>query len=406
MARSISASMPASFHGSSKLNDVVTREQIHQQANRIPGASQATNIEQSRAIAEVQAMVLVAQRAPRDEARAMNHAIQSCGQRAVADRAFFSFSRGGGNVNGSSIQLATELARCWGNIDYGIMELARDDNAGHTEMLAFAWDLETNTKSRQTFIVPHTRDTRQGKKALTDNRDIYENNANNGARRLRECIFRVLPPYLKAAAEAKCREVLEKGEGDEPLPARIAKAIDRFSRIGVSIDRIEDRHGPSTSWTPVDLANLQITFQSIRQGETTADEAFPKPGTADVTEDLKKLAKGKTKAQPDDKADDQPADRGVDAGVDTTTPDNPTAQEGRSDEDHGDQHDGTDESPAWRAAVDQHLADVAAAGTVIDLKSAINRFEKHREFLSAEALAEVNAAEKDAADRLNPLRGG
>lgn len=68
--------------------------------------------------------------------------------------------------------------------------------------------------------------------------------------------------------------------------------------------------------------------------------------------------------------------------------------------------EGFNEEPAWRAAVDQHLADVAAARTVIDLKSAINRFEKHREFLSAEALAEVNAAEKDAADRLNPLRGG
>ena len=348
-------------------------------------------IEQSRAIAEVQAMVLVAQRAPRDEARAMAQAMQSCGQRAVADRAFFSFSRGGSNVNGSSIQLATELARCWGNIDYGIMELARDDSAGHTEMLAFAWDLETNTKSRQTFIVPHTRDTRQGKKALTDNRDIYENNANNGARRLRECIFRVLPPYLKAEAEARCRAVLERGEGDEPLPARIAKAIDKFSRIGISIDRIEDRHGPSTSWTPVDLANLQITFQSIRQGETTADEAFPKPGTADVTEDLKKLAKGGAKDQSTEKAD-------------TLTEDNPTAQEGRSDEDMGEGFN--DEAPAWRAAVDQHLEAVASAGTVIDLKAAINRFEQTRRALPDEAIAEVDAAEKDAADRLNPLRGG
>lgn len=90
--------------------------------------------------------------------------------------------------------------------------------------------------------------------------------------------------------------------------------------------------------------------------------------------------------------------------ADTATPDNPTAQEGRSDEDMGEGFN--DEAPAWRAAVDQHLEAVAAAGTVIDLKAAINRFEKHREFLSAEALAEVDAAEKDAADRLNPLRGG
>ncbi|MGN6290434.1 MAG: hypothetical protein ACTHNA_14360 [Sphingopyxis terrae] len=277
-------------------------------------------------------------------------------------------------MNGATIQLATELARCWGNIDYGIMELARDDAAGHTEMLAFAWDLETNTKSRQTFIVPHTRDTRQGKKALTDNRDIYENNANNGARRLRECIFRVMPPYLKAAAEAKCREILERGEGDEPLPARIAKAIDKFSRIGVSIDRIEDRHGPSTSWTPVDIANLQITFQSIRQGETTADEAFPKRGTDDVTSDLKKIADAqKSKA------------------ADTLTSDNQTAAEGPAEDDRGEAH--SDEPHPAQAAVDQHLKRLMNAEFKADVDMAISDFSANKKALPDHLRAEVEAAE-------------
>jgi hypothetical protein len=90
--------------------------------------------------------------------------------------------------------------------------------------------------------------------------------------------------------------------------------------------------------------------------------------------------------------------------ADTATPDNPTAQEGRSDEDMGEGFN--DDTPAWRAAVDQHLEAVAAAGTVIDLKGAINRFEQTRRALPDEAIAEVDAAEKDAADRLNPLRGG
>lgn len=90
--------------------------------------------------------------------------------------------------------------------------------------------------------------------------------------------------------------------------------------------------------------------------------------------------------------------------ADTATPDNPTAQEGRSDEDMGEGFN--DEAPAWRAAVDQHLEAVAAAGTVIDLKGAINRFEQTRRALPDEAIAEVDAAEKDAADRLNPLGAG
>lgn len=278
--------------------NAVTPHQIHQQASRIPAASQATNIEQARAIAEVQAMFLVAKQAPRDEGQALNRAITDCAEWSVASRAFFSFPRGSENVTGESIVLATELARCWGNIDYGIMELARDDFAGHTEMLAFARDLETNTRSSQTFIVPHTRDTRSGKKVLVDMRDIYENNANNGARRLRECIFRILPAYVKNAAADKCREVLERGQGDIPLPRRIADAIEAFSKIGVNVDRLTAKHGATGKWTGVEIANLEITYRSIKRSETSADEAFPRVDEAStVTDEVRKAVEGKKAAK-------------------------------------------------------------------------------------------------------------
>ncbi|MCW1985562.1 UNVERIFIED_ORG: hypothetical protein M2348_001294 [Sphingomonas sp. R1F5B] len=289
----------------------VTPQQIHQQAGRVPAASQATNIEQARAIAEVQAMFLVAKQAPRDEGQAMRRALAACSEYSVASRAFFSFPRGNEAVTGESIVLATELARCWGNIDYGIMELARDDVAGHTEMLAFARDLETNTRSSQTFIVPHARDTRNGRRPLNDMRDIYENNANNGARRLRECIFRVLPSYVKNAAADRCREVLEKGQGDVPLPQRIANAIEVFSGIGINIDRLAAKHGPTSKWTGVEIANLEIAFRSIRRGETSADEAFPAvETTAAVTDEVRKsVARGKAaKAEPQADADPAPAE--------------------------------------------------------------------------------------------------
>lgn len=277
--------------------NAVTPQQIVNQANRMPAGSQATNIEQARAIAEVHAMFMVAKQSPRDEAIAMTRALKACGEWSVASRAFFSFPRGGENVSGESIVLATELARCWGNIDYGIMELARDDNAGHTEMLAFARDLETNTQSRQTFIVPHSRDTRSGRKALVDMRDIYENNANNGARRLRECIFRVLPAYVKNSAADRCREVLENGEGDVPLPKRIADAISHFERIGVSTDRLIAKHGPTDRWTGVELANLQVVYQSIRRNETTADEAFPRQAE-NINDEVRQAVSDKRQAAP------------------------------------------------------------------------------------------------------------
>jgi hypothetical protein len=276
--------------------NAVTPQQIQNQAQRMPAASQATNIEQARAIAEVHAMFMVAKQNPRDEAQAMSRALHACAEWSVASRAFFSFPRGTENVTGESIVLATELARCWGNIDYGIMELARDDVAGNTEMLAFARDLETNTQSRQTFIVPHSRDTRHGRKPLSEMRDIYENNANNGARRLRECIFRVLPAYVKNAAADKCRDVLENGPGDRPLPLRIADAIDAFSKIGVNVARITAKHGATDKWTGVEIANLEIAYRSIKRGETTIDEAFPQV-VENLTDEVRKAVADQTKAK-------------------------------------------------------------------------------------------------------------
>src|SRR5690349_9982852 len=117
--------------------------------------TQATAVEQARAVAEVAAAVRVAQENPRDEERAIRRMRQACGQRALADRAFYSLPRAGGKVEGSTVHLARSLAACWGNVDYGIREMRRDDEAGESEMQAWAWDQETNVRSSRSFVVPH-----------------------------------------------------------------------------------------------------------------------------------------------------------------------------------------------------------------------------------------------------------
>jgi hypothetical protein len=252
---------------------------LQQHLQPVPGrgpASQATHIEQSRAVAEVQAMVVVAKHTPRSEASALNKILESCGQMRLAEKAFFKFPRGGQTVSGSSIHLACELARCWGNVDYGVKELDRNDDDGMSEMMAFAWDLETNTRAETTFIVPHKRDKKGGAEALTDMRDIYENNANNAARRLREMIFRVIPPYIKSQAEDACRTTLERGDSEVPIAQRIAATLKAFAEIGISRERIEAKAGMSAdALTPVDLANLRVSYQSIKRQEVTAEEEFP-----------------------------------------------------------------------------------------------------------------------------------
>ncbi|MHA4848534.1 hypothetical protein L1080_003185 [Rhodococcus sp. MSC1_016] len=237
--------------------------------------SQATAIEQSRAVAEVQAAVLVAQQNRRSKTFAVEEMRDSTAQKAVAERAFFTYRRGTEAITGPSIHLARELARCWGNIQYGVAELRRDDDKGESEMQAFAWDLETNARNAITFIVPHKRDTKQGTKKLVDMRDIYENNANAGARRVRETIFAVLPDWFVQEASELCHRTLQDG-GGIPLATRIANSIEHFEGIRVTRKQLEEKVGRATDeWTEQDLGDLGIVFNSIKNREITRDEAFP-----------------------------------------------------------------------------------------------------------------------------------
>lgn len=236
---------------------------------------QATAVEQSRAVAEVQAAIVVAQQCPRSVQTAMDSMRESCAQYGLAERAFYRYSKGGSTVSGPTIHLARELARCWGNLQYGIAELRRDDAEGFSEMQAYAWDVQTNTRSAQVFVVPHKRDKKGGPERLVDLRDIYENNSNNGARRLRQAIFALLPPWFVEDAKKLCTATLERGDSDKPLPQRIADAVTAFDGIGVKVDQLEQKLDRARDkWTAHDLAQLLVIFQSLRNGETTIDDEF------------------------------------------------------------------------------------------------------------------------------------
>jgi hypothetical protein len=242
-------------------------------------AGQATLVEQSRAVAEVHAQVVVAQQMPRDIDRAVAEMQRSCARKGMADKAFYRYRRGGSQVSGETVVLAKELARCWGNIDYGLAELRRDDIAGESEMMAFAWDLQTNTRPRTTFIVPHVRDRSAengGAVRLTETRDVYELNANMGARRMREMIFNILPPWFIEDAKTLCYATLAADTSDgATLAERAATAVAKYGRIGVRPEQLTQKVGaPQAHWSAADLATLSVIFRSIERRETTAEEEF------------------------------------------------------------------------------------------------------------------------------------
>lgn len=236
---------------------------------------QATAVEQARSVAEVQAMVIVARSNPRDIQAAVEEMREVCKQQSLADRAFYRYSRGGQTVSDGSIYLARELMRIWGNADYGIAELRRDDAAAESEMKAWAWDMEKNSRNSNTFIVPHKRDKRGGPEVLTDLRDVYENNTNQAARRVRECIFAVLPKWFVEDAKNRCITTIKEG-GGVPLPQRISDAIGRYAAIGVTADQLEAKVGrQKAKWNEHDVAQLAVIYQSISRGEINREEEFP-----------------------------------------------------------------------------------------------------------------------------------
>lgn len=238
--------------------------------------SQATAIEQSRAVAEVQAAVVVAQNIPRDMVRAEAEMRDACRRMALANRAFYKVPNRG---TGPSVHLARELARIWGNIQYGVHELRRDDAAQESEVQAFAWDVQTNTRSTRTFVNPHARmkrvDGRQSREALVDLGDIYLSNQNVGARAVRECIFTVLPTWFTEEAQTICQETLRHGEG-KPLPERITDMVSAFRSIGVTVDQLEAKIGRKRGqWDAGDVAQMTIVYTSITRDGLSKDEEFP-----------------------------------------------------------------------------------------------------------------------------------
>lgn len=232
----------------------------------------AVTIEASRAVAEAQGKLIIAKNFPRNEVEAYANAMQACQRKSLAEKATYSYPRSGSTISGPSIRLAEELARCWGNIDFGIKELSQ--KKGESEMQAYCWDMETNTISSQTFVVSHVRDTKSGQQKLTTQRDIYENNANMAGRRLRARILAVLPPDLVEAAVAECKKTLA-GINDTPIADRIRKMAVAFEKFGIKPDTIEKRLGRKLDTiTAEDISEYIGIYNSLKDGNTVVSDWF------------------------------------------------------------------------------------------------------------------------------------
>lgn len=257
-----------------KNNNQVMDLEVHEQSDT------TIAVEQSRAIQEVQAAVIMAKKFPRNETQSYNRIIEACKRVGLAQKANYSYPRGNETVSGPSIRLAETLAKYWGNLQFGIVEVS--NQGGVSEVQAYAWDLETNTRQVKQFSVKHVRYSKAGGIVkLTDPRDIYEVAANQGARRLRTCILGVLPHDVIDAAVKECRKTLA-GDNKEPIGDKIRRCVSQFSEFSISQEMLENKLGHKIEATTRDeLIDLGEIYNSLKDKIGKVEDYFEKPKAAE-----------------------------------------------------------------------------------------------------------------------------
>ena len=246
------------------------------------GNALAANAE-ARAVAEVKAQVLMSRQFPRDAQLSCERILNECKRPTLAEAAVYTFPRGKEAVSGPSIRLAEVMARNWGNNTFGLEVLERKRGAGgvgYSVIRAFAWDLETNTYISRQFELKHWRSTKSGGYPLTDDRDIYELEANMGSRRMRACILQMIPGDVTAAAVAACRMTTSSGLSSKMSDPKeratvVAATVKVYEKMGVALKDLEDYLAARVNdWTADHMLRLKELKNSIDDGVTAIGEVF------------------------------------------------------------------------------------------------------------------------------------
>lgn len=252
---------------------------------------------------EIQAAIISAKRFPRDEAASYVKAMKSFQRPTLADNATYCFPRSGTKISGPSIDCARELARCWGNIRYGIRLIANEDKQIHIK--CFAFDLESNNyieaEDRFEKLVQ-----RKGRDGLTkwiepDERDLRELIFRRGAILVRNCILQILPPDLIDDALRVAEKTLldaNAGKLKQNREDAIRRIVFAFDSIGVSSGMLEKKLGHDLAvLTEQELTELQGIYRSLKDGHSARHEHFEFVGKEEQFEamDLNAKLKGNLK---------------------------------------------------------------------------------------------------------------
>lgn len=230
-----------------------------------------------RAVERIRAPMIIAREFPRNEINATVKIKETCKRFALAEKAFYSYARGGATVNGPSIRLLEAISQIWGNMRAGFQVLSRTNEGARVR--SFAVDYETNFELEREFDVKFEKVAQGRIKPVTDPRDQNELIANFAARNTRECLKGVVPGDVVELAITQCRLTLahgaKTGEKPEPMADRIKRIVGKFNEIGVSREMLETKLGHKVELMIADqFVDLQGVFNAIRDGASKREDFF------------------------------------------------------------------------------------------------------------------------------------
>lgn len=228
---------------------------------------------------EVQGMMVMAHRFPRDEGRALKRIESACADIDLANIAMYSYPKGGTTVDGPSIRLLEVISQSWGNMQQGIKFVSV--GSASSDIVAYAWDMETNMRHAIELTVPHWRDTKVTEKnpaggyPITEAREIYEHVANYGSRRLRKCLESVIPNHIIKAAVRAINKTIEGAGG---IAERTEELVKAFAPMDITVDDLEKRLGKKIhAVSNPEVLQLRKIYASIRDGMTNRADWFDVP---------------------------------------------------------------------------------------------------------------------------------
>jgi hypothetical protein len=237
-------------------------------------SSAMTIAESMKGMQEIHLMCTMAWQRPRDVTACYTAVMKELERYSLAKMSMFSFPRGGNTVSGPSIKMIEMIARNFKNLEWGTKILNRTET--YAECLSYCWDLESNNRKSIPFTVKFVRDTKQGPKPLTDERDIYELVQNYGQRRVRSCIQTMIPVDIIEDAKAKVKETIEKGEKHIPYQDRVRNMVMTFaSDFQVSKEMIEARYNHSVDdISKEEMLELFGIANALREKQAKREDYF------------------------------------------------------------------------------------------------------------------------------------